>query len=606
MTGVSPKNPTDYRGPSLYNIVGVTRKRRPTGADVFQPENGKYYTISTVWQVGKNPTTGVEGELWFLSKIVANVSYWIFLGGGFPPVVGPIVGVTVDAATGPGTNPVLPTVTGLITVTGAQVAAGTIGANVIRTDSLAANAFRIEIQRSAAVASTASLNNGVSHFFNGQFSVDSNGFVQLVGGSAPAAQKFDVQAATAPGVDPVTPDGSGVVIVNGTIVAAHSIPLRSNTLALNTINIETQYTSAAATSVANNAGMASFDSSRFSVDANGYVSTPPSAVQFSNLGISYSGGTFTVKGANGSDLSTTNVAFVTIPSNTAGQSVTIPITNNYQFTDAAGTGDISGNSWGTSSGAWGNAMPFFLYAVLKTTNDHVEFAITRVPHISASPAAGSIAIKGSAVANTQAKLYLLDEIIAGTPTAPVAANYASSPMVYIGCFRMTKASVHNWVVTALASIDGVGRDYDPYYFQMPLGQNGAAAGSYFNSTVGGDTLPVQTLGAWNYKLKRDGFCWASWGFGTITLGVGTGDLQIMFPIAVDYVQTQTILAQGQHRDSGTGLFDTFKIMTPGVAYPTYIGYFLREGTGTSLYTVTTMPATTIFGTFFGVYPIGNA
>ncbi len=89
--------------------------------------------------------------------------------------------VAVDAATGPGTNPVVPSGAGQITVTGGQVAAGTIGANVIRTDSLAANTYTIEIQRSTAVASTASLNNGVSHFDSADFTVDANGFVSLNG-----------------------------------------------------------------------------------------------------------------------------------------------------------------------------------------------------------------------------------------------------------------------------------------------------------------------------------------------------------------------------------------------------------------------------------------
>jgi len=85
----------------------------------------------------------------------------------------------VDAATVPGTDPVVPTAGGLITVTGAQVASGTVGANVIRTDSLAANTYTIEIQR-ATTSAASNLNvNGVSHFDSTAFSVDGNGFVTL-------------------------------------------------------------------------------------------------------------------------------------------------------------------------------------------------------------------------------------------------------------------------------------------------------------------------------------------------------------------------------------------------------------------------------------------
>jgi len=86
--------------------------------------------------------------------------------------------IGVDAFTAPGTNPVLPDSNGLITVTGAQVAAGTT-TNVIRTDSLSANHYTIEVQRSQAVASTTIGDNGVSHFNSADFTVDANGFVAL-------------------------------------------------------------------------------------------------------------------------------------------------------------------------------------------------------------------------------------------------------------------------------------------------------------------------------------------------------------------------------------------------------------------------------------------
>ena len=64
--------------------------------------------------------------------------------GGFVQLIGggsAISSVNVDAATAPGTDPVVPTVGGQITITGGQVAPGTIGANVIRTNSLAAKYF---------------------------------------------------------------------------------------------------------------------------------------------------------------------------------------------------------------------------------------------------------------------------------------------------------------------------------------------------------------------------------------------------------------------------------------------------------------------------------
>lgn len=83
LTGQSPNNPTKYLGPNVSLNIVVTRKREPTGADIKQPETGKYYSFGTMWLVGKDPTTGVFGDIWTLSKIVDNVAYWVQSGADF-------------------------------------------------------------------------------------------------------------------------------------------------------------------------------------------------------------------------------------------------------------------------------------------------------------------------------------------------------------------------------------------------------------------------------------------------------------------------------------------------------------------------------------------
>lgn len=97
-------------------------------------------------------------------------------GGG-----NPIEQITVDNSTVPGTNPVLPTAAGNITITGGQVVNSSLS-NVIQTHSLAANSFAVTIQRTAAVAAADTTKNGVSHFDSTSFSVASTGFVTLSGG----------------------------------------------------------------------------------------------------------------------------------------------------------------------------------------------------------------------------------------------------------------------------------------------------------------------------------------------------------------------------------------------------------------------------------------
>lgn len=202
----TPHAPTKYLGPNQFLGVVVSRNRIPSLADYIQPETGKYYPIGCVWQVGKNPTSGTEGDLYMLSKIVANQGYWILFSSG----AGSIDSVQVDASTPSGTNPVLATSGGLITVNGGQIAAGST-ANVIRTNSLAANTYTIEVQRSSAQASSTIGANGVSHFSSTDFAVDSNGFVT----QNTALPAFYIGTNQ---IDNVTGDGTSYVILFSTPV----------------------------------------------------------------------------------------------------------------------------------------------------------------------------------------------------------------------------------------------------------------------------------------------------------------------------------------------------------------------------------------------------
>lgn len=134
--------------------------------------------------------------------------------------------IAVDASTAPGTNPVLPAGSGQVTITGAQVATGTIGANVIRTDSLAANSLTIEIQRTTSAAATDSTLNGVSHFDSARFTVDANGFVSLNGSGVAQTITGDSGGALSPtagnwnilGGPGVTTSGSGSTLTINSVV----------------------------------------------------------------------------------------------------------------------------------------------------------------------------------------------------------------------------------------------------------------------------------------------------------------------------------------------------------------------------------------------------
>ncbi len=88
----------------------------------------------------------------------------------------------VDIATLTGTDPVVPTALGVVSITGAQAVASTVGANVIRSNSTAPNSLTMQIQQSGSAATENTALNGVSHFDSDIFTV-SNGFVSTTGGT---------------------------------------------------------------------------------------------------------------------------------------------------------------------------------------------------------------------------------------------------------------------------------------------------------------------------------------------------------------------------------------------------------------------------------------
>lgn len=497
--GLSPEFPAKYLGPNVYLVTVVTRNREPTGADYRQPETGKLYPINTFWQVSKNPTTGVEGEIWVLTKIVANVAYWQILGSGS---AGPLVNVDVDASTPPGTDPVIPTAMGTIRITGGQVAAAAIGTNVIRTNSLAVNTFTIEIQRSSAAAATDITLNGVAHFNSAQFTVDANGFVSLSGGGS-AIDQIAVDTFTAPGTNPVVPSGTGQITVTGGQVAAGTVganAIRTDSLAANTYTIEIQRAASAASSSVNNAGIISADSSQFTIDSNGWLQlkTGVNPYGVGNISIGYSGGTFTVAGYDGTALSATNPGVVWLQDKTTpGHLRRYLVTANQSFTDGS-AGQIDNMRWGVTTGVnWALDAPFYLYAVTNDALDTIAFAISRVPHLTSSPAAAKIGKQGAVVNVSQSDMYLLPNV--------TVADYEQNPCICLGAFRMQFAgATDSWTVQTLNATDGIGQFHEETWFVAPLGQMGATTSTYFITQAG--TQPVFDSGqsSVSYKVSKTG------------------------------------------------------------------------------------------------------
>lgn len=92
------------------------------------------------------------------------------------------------------------------------------------------------------------------------------------------SEKFTVDAFTAPGTNPVIPDGAGNINITGAQVAAGTTTnvIRTDSLAINSYTIEIQRSQAVASTTIGDNGVSHFNSANFTVDANGFVSATPS------------------------------------------------------------------------------------------------------------------------------------------------------------------------------------------------------------------------------------------------------------------------------------------------------------------------------------------
>ena len=179
---------------------------------------------------------------------------------------GTTVGKTITGNTGGALSPTA----GNWNILGASPASGTSPV----TTSGAASTLTVNVQKSQAIAATDATKVGLSNFNSAQFSVDANGFVQLIGSAGPVVNGITVDASSVPGTQPVVPSGAGLVTVTGGQVATGIIGgnvIRTNSLAANTYTTQIQQTTTSAAKDTTKNGVAHFKSTDFTVD-EGFVS----------------------------------------------------------------------------------------------------------------------------------------------------------------------------------------------------------------------------------------------------------------------------------------------------------------------------------------------
>jgi hypothetical protein len=381
--------------------------------------------------------------------------------------------------------------------------------------------------------------------------------ISLSGGGT-AIDSINVDAATGPGTDPVVSDGAGQITVTGGQIASNSTAnvIRTNSLAANTYTIEVQQAGTAAAADTSFNGVAHFNSAQFSV-SNGFTSILPGALpsNVSNIGFTYSGGTFTVHGYDGTALSATNPGIIWLQSRASNSELTrYLVTANQTFTDGSG-GTLDNQRFGVTTGVnWTPDAPFFLYAVGNDAEDTISFMIARNPNSTQSPGTTSIGQSGAVVNVGQRDFFAL----LNNGNTITVTEYNANPCLCLGMFRMTFAgATDSWSVTALNNGDGIGRFSEGRFFEFPALQNGATSG-VFSSSTGGDTIPVFTGGPGTYyKINRNGTCEYHFGLQTVSSsGVGTGNLRLHMPYEFSSVGVYNPLSSFMYRTIATGIWTT--------------------------------------------------
>lgn len=228
-------------------------------------------------------TVTMDGQLLIGSSVAPNIRVNTLTAGAGISITNGEGTITIASSGGStnvdsfamqsGTSPVVPDTTGLVTFSGGTAAAGT---NPVITVG-GTNTMTLTVQRSQAIAATDATKIGLAAFDSAAFSVDANGFVTLAGGTQ-AIDSIGVDATSGGGTNPVLPTVAGLVTVNGARVAAGTNPVRTVSTAANVYQVQVQTSQAIAATDATKVGLANFDSAKFTVDANGFVSTSGTGV----------------------------------------------------------------------------------------------------------------------------------------------------------------------------------------------------------------------------------------------------------------------------------------------------------------------------------------
>ncbi|MDX1532829.1 MAG: hypothetical protein R3230_01330 [Nitrosopumilaceae archaeon] len=491
------KNPLAYTDNRLSTVPCVQASRRPLTTD-------KAYPIWTEWRVSKNPSTGSEGEFFKLVKFESNGdATWqqIDVGSSGPGVdtLRDQVNAVVD-----------PDASGNIDIDGVTVANAANPSSIPVETVASTNKLDVQVQVSAAINGAPGDKNdaGLCSFDDSYFTVDTDGYTSLTTLLA----------------------NIGSLGGNGFISQTSATTVANRTFTVGT---------ASGLSLTNADG----------VSGNpiiNYTGGPDVLGRVHNLSISYSSPTLSVQSADGSALSSTNIASCAF-NETDGTIIRINKTSNESIEDASGTSNIVGNLFGTTtSRAWGNVLPFYLYAVCNDNRDEWHIFLSRMPHHTKAPASTEIGTPASAIADKNISFFCLSSI--------TTTEYDGNPATLIGCIRATKDASDDWTFATMTTADGIGRFHEGTMFTFPTGQNGAASGSYMTNLVA-STLPTFASQVYTYTVKISGVVYLRCNAVTVNnTPAGTDTIFLSLPID-DTNQSFMVISNTYWDDGGVPIYD---------------------------------------------------
>lgn len=277
--------------------------------------------------------------------------------------------------------------------------------------------------------------------------------------------------------------------------------------------------------------------------------------------LSLSSGRLKLVGDNGSDPSSTNPVFMSVPSSTYGKWITTSFTSTtYCLADDSTTADsyftnTSATFGKTGSVAWGSDMPIMIYLALKSDGTIPCLFLSRNPVATQVPTSTLNGYKDTPpISGSNLNFFAMS-------ATDVRSSHADAPCWPVGSIRMTFTSGNDATFTTLDSGDGLGNfsNFGKRTFTMVVAQNLSTAGSFFY--VNGGTAPIYSPQTYTYRIGLNGQVEGEgYFFAGATAGVGANNLELSIPVMPDTATEAGKILGSFESTNGAGL-DTHGIVT---------------------------------------------